>query len=122
MPNNPDLAIADGAFLTLENAYKTLLERRQLMTQGLLTLSEQSAYHRFVIVDALISGLMAHFHEVARNQSAHKSEIETDGQNLDGYVSRLAAQVVSVFTQLPESQTAATQATDEGRTRAVRQP
>jgi hypothetical protein len=61
---------------------------------------EQSAYLRGVIVDSIISGLMAHFHEFARNQSHHTDEINGWGRTFEAYVSNRVAQISVILSQL----------------------
>lgn len=95
MSNDPQLHISKDDYSALEAGYKTLLEGRDQMIAGLKRSEEPSDYKANVITDALITGLMAHFHEVASNQTAHATAIQLDGGNLAGYISRLAAQVIT---------------------------
>jgi len=95
MSNDPQLNLSKDDYPALEAGYKILLEGRDQMIVGLKRSDEPSDYKANVITDALITGLMAHFHEVASNKQAHATAIQLDGGNLVGYISRLAAQVVT---------------------------
>ena len=98
MPIN-EPAISDQDRATLQRAYQTLFDGRKAMIDGMAGV-EQSPYFRGVIVDSIISGLMAHFHEFARNKSAHMDEINAWGRTLEAYVSNRAAQIITILTSL----------------------
>ena len=112
MADFPVLTIPDNDLGTLDRAYKILRDGRKGMIAGFGEgANEQHPYYCALIVDALITGLMAHFHELARNQANHP---EINGK-LDNFVSTAANQVVADFTQLPGVKSPAMQAPPENR-------
>jgi hypothetical protein len=94
-----DPAISDQDRASLHRAYQALLDNRKAMIDGMSGV-EQSPYFRGVIVDSIISGLMAHFHEFARNKSAHTDEINGWGRTFEAYVSNRVTQIGAILTQL----------------------
>jgi hypothetical protein len=97
--NKPTISAEDGTVLKL--AYQTLLENRQAMIDGMASLDD-SPFFRGVIVDSVISGLMAHFHELARNTSVHLEEIRGWGGTFANYVNDRTSQASVLFVQLPK--------------------
>jgi len=78
-PNPPTISPENQRALT--DAYQALMTSRAAMINGMAAI-EDSPYRRGVMVDALISGLMAHFHEFARNESVHSVGIRNWGVRL----------------------------------------
>lgn len=95
--NAPTISPENARILTM--MYQTLLENRQAMIDGMKAV-EDSPYRRGVLVDALISGLIAHFHEFARNESVHAEEIAGWGPGFEVYANRFVDQVRTILTQL----------------------
>jgi len=99
-PQAPTISRQDQDALAL--AYQHLLEVREVMIQS-MNEREASPYRSGVFIDALINGLMAHFHEIARNSSAHAAELQAWGPTVIDYVNRLVQEARAVFTQAPSS-------------------
>ena len=102
---------------SLANAYASLLSSRQSMIEKLRSV-EDSLFRRTVLIDALIAGLIAHFHEVSRNQSAYAEEIKFMGGNLSGYIASFTDELPAVLNQLalPTQQPPSGQGPSSGRT------
>ncbi|MEO8035926.1 MAG: hypothetical protein ABI837_15925, partial [Acidobacteriota bacterium] len=79
----------------LKLAYETLLAGRKEMIETILPL-DPSEHNRTIVVDALISGLVAHFHDIGRNQMDRKEEM--DGKDFATYITNLASEVTIMFT------------------------
>jgi hypothetical protein len=118
MADLPHLTISDPG--PLERAYSTLLGARDAMITAFTASSgEPFQYYSALVVDAAITGLMAHFQELARNPSAHK---EIDKNGVAFFIQIATDQIISDFRNLTPVPPSAAQGTDGARERAVRQP
>jgi hypothetical protein len=93
----PQISPVNASVLTM--VYRKLLDNRQAMIDGMEAV-EESPQRRGVLVDALISGLMTHFHEFARNEPAHMGEILEAGPGFGAYANGFVDQVHTVLTQM----------------------
>jgi hypothetical protein len=117
-------AISDDDRKTLVTTHQKLLENRQAMMDGLTALSD-APHRRGLLVDGIISGLMDHFTEVAKNTPNHQKQIEGWGPKFSDYVSRTTEDITGMFTLiLPSLQQQAAKAAApevaQGRERVVR--
>jgi hypothetical protein len=88
--NPPTISKADQELLS--SAYRTLLENRERMIDALQP-DKRIQYFEGIFVDSIILGVMAHFHEVARNQSVFAAEITGWGGTFANYLNDRASQV-----------------------------
>lgn len=98
-PNPPTISDNDRA--ALATAYQSLLNQRQAMIDGIAHF-EDAPFRRGVIVDAIITGLMDHFHELARNQSVHTPELNAWGTSIAAYSAHFIGEIYLLLTQLPQ--------------------
>jgi hypothetical protein len=68
----------------LFNAYQRLMSNRQSMIDGMKGID--SSIRRAIVVDSIISGLIAHFQDFARNESARKADIGNFAPDFPSYV------------------------------------
>jgi hypothetical protein len=79
----PDIGTGDQSIII--DAHRKLLAERSALIGNLAKL-DSSPYKRAILVDALISGIVAHLTDVAGNQGRYREEISTFGSgSLQGY-------------------------------------